>query len=110
MKVRVSTRMKDGRILPWNGVPLRSEGTFVVFMKDRDGLNVPTVQVSGQNRPPPLYDARVISISEDYILLAGVELVDGQWQAQEWKCEILAIKDELPAPQRCGRVTREEPW
>ena len=98
MKVRVSTRMKDGRILPWNGVPLRAEGRFAGYMKDRDGKAVLTLSVSGCPHLPVLYSAHLISVGDDRLLLAGVECIDGEWLAREWDCRILSLQDDPPAP------------
>ena len=97
MKVRVSTRMKGGRILPWNGAPLRAEGRFAAYMKDREGKATPALSVSGPNDLPPLFGACIISVDDDRLLLAGFECIDGAWLAQEWECCILSLQDDPPA-------------
>ena len=98
MKVRVSTRMKGGRILPWNGQPLCAEGIFVVFMKERGGRSVPALHVCGDTLLSTLFDARIISIGESKILVAGEECIDGEWLAQEWECRILSLQDAPSTP------------
>ena len=90
--------MKGGRILPWNGQPLRAEGRFAGYMKDRDGRAVLTLSVSGCPHLPDLYNAHLISVGDEKLLLAGEECVDGDWLPQEWECRILSLQDDPPAP------------
>lgn len=98
--------MKGGRILPWNGQPLRAEGTFVVFMKERGGERVPALHVCGDTSLSALFDARIISVGESKILVAGVECIEGAWLAQEWDCRILTLQDEPLASIPTGRKYR----
>lgn len=90
--------MKGGQILPWNGVPVRAEGRFAAYMKEREDRTTLALSVSGARDLAPLFDACVLSVGDDKLLLAGFECVDGVWMRQEWDLRILKLQDDPPAP------------
>lgn len=101
--------MEGGRILPWNGVPLKAEGMLASYMRPRDGRESLALSVLGPNDLLPLFDPRIVSVNDRGMLICGLECADFHWVVQEWQCTILSLADDAYDPLRYRRKERERP-